>query len=125
MEYKFTKILMYLGSIFFLFEAFIHFFGLNILEHDKIFPQRANIGVAQIISKNEIKLRVWERGAGETLACGSGACAAVAAGLRRNLLSNKVMVQLPGGILNIEITENGDILMTGPVAVVFTGFMEI
>lgn len=94
------------------------------LENHKIFPQRANIGMAQVISKKEIDLRVWERGAGETLACGSGACAAVAAGVRRKLLSNKVLVHLPGGDLNIEIIENGDILMTGPVAIVFTGIIE-
>lgn len=95
------------------------------LENNEIFPQRANIGVAQVISKNEIKLRVWERGSGETLACGSGACAAVAAGVRRKILANKVMVHLPGGILNIEIAESGEIMMTGPVAIAFTGFLEI
>lgn len=95
------------------------------LEHHKMFPKRANIGIAQIISKGEINLRVWERGAGETLACGSGACAAVAAGLRRKLLSNKVVVHLPGGDLTIEIIESGEIMMTGPVAVVFTGVIEL
>lgn len=95
------------------------------LENNPIFPQRANIGVAQVISKNEIKLRVWERGSGETLACGSGACAAVAVGIRRKFLSNKVLVHLPGGDLNIEIIESGDVLMTGPVAIVFTGVIEL
>jgi diaminopimelate epimerase len=95
------------------------------LEHHPIFPQRANIGIAEIVAKNEIKLRVWERGSGETLACGSGACAAVAAGVRRELLSNKVLVHLQGGDLQIEIIESGDIMMTGPVAIVFTGVIEL
>jgi diaminopimelate epimerase len=95
------------------------------VENHKIFPERTNVEFVQIISENEIKLRVWERGSGETLACGSGACAAVAAGARRGLLSNNVLVHLPGGDLRIEIIENGDIMMTGPVAVVFTGVIEL
>jgi diaminopimelate epimerase len=95
------------------------------LENNPIFPERANIEAVQIISRNEINLRVWERGAGETLACGSGACAAVAAGVRRKLLDNKVKVHLLGGDLDIEIIEGGDILMTGPVAIVFTGVIEL
>lgn len=95
-----------------------------IVEKHELFPQHTNVEFVQVISKNEINLRVWERGAGETLACGSGACAAVAAGVRRKLLANKVLVHLQGGDLNIEIIENGDILMTGPVAIVFTGVIE-
>jgi len=95
------------------------------IENHPIFPQRTNVEFVQIISKNEINLRVWERGSGETLACGSGACAAVAAGVRRQLLSNKVKVHLPGGDLHIEIIENGDIMMTGPVMIVFTGVIEL
>lgn len=94
------------------------------LEHDPLFPQRANIGVAQIISKTEIRLRVWERGAGETMACGSGACAAVVAANRRNLTDNKVKVHLPGGMLTIEWKENGHVMMQGPVATSFTGVLD-
>jgi diaminopimelate epimerase len=95
------------------------------VENHQFFPQRTNVEFVQVISKNEINLRVWERGTGETLACGSGACAAVAGGVRRGLLSNKVLVHLPGGDLQIEIIENGDIMMTGPVMIVFTGVIEL
>lgn len=95
------------------------------VENNPLFPQRTNVEFTQIISKCEINLRVWERGSGETLACGSGACAAVAAGFKRGLLGNNVVVHLPGGDLTIEIIEGGDILMTGPVAVVFTGEIEL
>ena len=94
------------------------------LENATLFPERANIGIAQIISPGEIKLRVWERGAGETLACGSGACAAVVAAHRRELTNNEVKVQLPGGILMIEWKENGHVLMRGPVATSFTGVLD-
>lgn len=95
------------------------------IENHELFPQRVNVGIAKVISRNEIDLRVWERGAGETLACGSGACASVVAGIRRGLLDSNVIVHLPGGDLKIEILENKDILMTGPVAVVFTGEIEM
>lgn len=95
-----------------------------LLEHDPLFPAKANIGVAQILSRSEIKLRVWERGSGETLACGSGACAAGVAANRRNLTDNKVAVHLPGGTLQIEWKEDGRVLMTGPVATSFTGVVD-
>jgi diaminopimelate epimerase len=104
--------------------AAVHEHGFYIENHP-LFPQRTNVEFVQVISRGEIKLRVWERGSGETLACGSGACAAVAAGVRRQLLSNKVKVHLPGGDLHIEIIENGDIMMTGPVMIVFTGVIEL
>lgn len=105
-------------------EARLDIYG-PVLEHHPIFPERANIGIAEIINKDEIVLRVFERGSGETMACGSGACAAVAAGFRRQILSNKVLVHLKGGDLLIEITETGEILLMGPVAVVFTGMIEM
>jgi diaminopimelate epimerase len=91
------------------------------LEHHKIFPQRANSGVAEITSKNEINLRVWERGSGETEACGTGACAAAVAALRSGLTGNNVTVHLPGGDLQIEILAENVVIMTGPAALVFKG----
>lgn len=96
------------------------------LEHDGLFPERANINIAQVDAPDHITLRTWERGAGETLACGTGACATVVAARRRGLTDNKVTVQLPGGELVIrwdgteEDTEH-DVWMTGPVAHSFSG----
>ncbi len=91
------------------------------LENHKIFPERANIEIVQIISTDEVKLRVWERGAGETLACGSGACAAVFASYKKGLTGDKVKVCLPGGDLQIKVSEDNNIIMTGSVAVNFAG----
>jgi diaminopimelate epimerase len=90
------------------------------------FPEGVNVGFVQIESKNEIKLRVFERGAGETLACGTGACAAVAAGCLRGLLGDTVKVNLLGGQLTIN-WQQGDspILMTGPVKTVYEGTIEL
>lgn len=90
------------------------------------FPQRVNAGFMQVVSPGEINLRVYERGAGETLACGTGACAAVVAGRLRNLLDSKVKVNLPGGSLTIEWAGPGEsLLMTGPAANVFHGQVKI
>lgn len=93
------------------------------LEKNPLFTQGANISAVQIISPTQFKMQVWERGAGLTLACGSGACAAVVAGARRELSARKVDVELPGGNLTIEWLpgDDGDVLMTGPVAYVFEG----
>lgn len=90
------------------------------------FPEGVNVGFVQIESKNEIKLRVFERGAGETLACGTGACAAVAAGCLRGLLGDTVKVNLLGGQLTIN-WQQGDspVLMTGPVKTVYEGTIEL
>ncbi|GAA5315194.1 MAG: diaminopimelate epimerase [Candidatus Pelagadaptatus aseana] len=86
------------------------------------FPQRVNAGFMQILSRTEVNLRVFERGAGETLACGTGACAAVVAGRLRNLLDSRVTVNLPGGSLTIEWQGEGHpVLMTGPATNVFHG----
>jgi len=94
----------------------------NILENHTIFPERANIGFMQIINKKAIKLRVYERGAAETLACGSGACAAAVIGIEQNLLDNDVCVELPGGNLQISWSGRGEpVLMTGPACHVFDG----
>jgi diaminopimelate epimerase len=92
------------------------------LECHELFPERANIGFMQVINRRQIKLRVYERGAAETLACGSGACAAVVAGIEQGLLDQKVQVHLPGGELTISWVGNGHpVLMTGAATTVFEG----
>jgi diaminopimelate epimerase len=91
------------------------------LEHAAPFPDRANIGVAQVLARDRIRLRVWERGAGLTLACGSGACAALVNAARRGLTGRCATVVLDGGELLIDWREDGHVLMTGPVAVAFRG----
>lgn len=92
------------------------------LEKHPLYPKRANVGFAEVITKSRIKLRVWERGAGATLACGTAACAAVVALNRRGLISNTVDVLLPGGTLEIEWDKkSGHVFMTGPVGVSFSG----
>lgn len=92
-----------------------------VLEHHALFPQRANIGVAQPLSRNRLRLRVWERGAGITLACGTGACAALVAAVRRNLTDRAATVVVDGGELEIEWMKDGHVIMTGPAAISFTG----
>jgi diaminopimelate epimerase len=96
------------------------------LERHPRFPERANIGFMSVKGRNEIDLRVYERGAGETLACGSGACAAVVAGIKLNLLDNRVQTNLPGGSLSIHWQGDGQpVLMTGPATTVFNGRIRI
>ena len=94
------------------------------LEHDRFFPERANIGVAQLLGEGRLRLRVWERGAGITLACGSGACAAVVAASRRGLVKRKADVVLEGGTLTIEWLRDDHVLMTGGIAVAFKGELD-
>jgi diaminopimelate epimerase len=99
-----------------------------VIEHHARFPQRVNAGFMQIVARNEIRLRVYERGTGETLACGTGACAAVAAGIRRGLLDAPVKVHTHGGVLTISWNgehENTPLLMAGPAATVFQGEIEL
>lgn len=98
----------------------------KIIEIDSAFPNKANVEFVKILDKNNIKMRVWERGAGETLACGTGACAvAVACNLNR-LTDRNVYIQLLGGYLNIEWNEEDNhIYMTGPAEIVFEGEMNI
>lgn len=91
------------------------------VENHPMFPDRTNVEFCHVIDRNRIRMRVWERGAGITEACGSGACAAVVAGARRNLIDRKCVVMLDGGPLGIEWTEKGTVTMTGPVALSFTG----
>jgi diaminopimelate epimerase len=94
------------------------------LEHDRFFPERANIGVAQLLGEGRLRLRVWERGTGITLACGSGACAAVVAASRRGLVQRKADVVLEGGTLTIEWLRDDHVLMTGGIAVAFKGELD-
>jgi len=96
------------------------------LESHERFPQRVNVGFMAIIDRNNVNLRVYERGAGETLACGTGACAAVVAGRQQHLLDALVTVTLPGGTLKIEWQGKGHpVLMTGPAANVFQGQVKL
>ncbi|OJY77477.1 MAG: diaminopimelate epimerase [Rhodospirillales bacterium 70-18] len=95
------------------------------LEHAAIFPDRANIGFVQVLAPDRIRLRVWERGAGLTLACGSGACAALVNSARRGLTGRRAAVLVDGGALEIEWREDGHVLMTGPVATAFRGTLDL
>jgi diaminopimelate epimerase len=93
-----------------------------LIEHHHLFPERTNVGFAEIAGRGRIRLRVWERGVGETKACGTGACAALVAAARRGLTDRKAVLELTSGELQIEWRESdGHVLMTGPTAVEFTG----
>ncbi|EFL78315.1 MULTISPECIES: diaminopimelate epimerase [Actinobacillus] len=97
-----------------------------LLENHERFPERANIGFMQVVNRNHIKLRVFERGAGETQACGSGACGAVAVGIMQGVLDNNVQVDLPGGSLQIEWEGVGHPLyMTGDATHIYDGFIKL
>jgi len=97
------------------------------IENHGCFPQRVNAGFLQVLGRDRVRLRVYERGAGETLACGTGACAAVVAGIRQGLLGERVDVQMRGGLLTIEWTGRPDapVKMTGPATTVFEGEIDI
>jgi diaminopimelate epimerase len=95
------------------------------LEHAAIFPERANIGFVQVLARDRIRLRVWERGAGLTLACGSGACAALVNAARRGLTARRAAVLVDGGELEIEWRADNHVLMTGPVATAFRGMLDL
>jgi diaminopimelate epimerase len=95
------------------------------LEHHTMFPERANIGVAEIVARDRIRLRVWERGAGITQACGTGACATLVNAHRRGLADRTATLVLDGGALTIEWREaDGHVRMTGPVAIAFRGEID-
>ncbi|QGX92746.1 diaminopimelate epimerase [Tatumella sp. TA1] len=97
-----------------------------ILESHERFPERVNVGFMEVISRDHIRLRVYERGAGETQACGSGACAAVASGIQQGLLNENVRVDLPGGSLHISWQGSGTpLFMTGPATHVYDGFIHL
>jgi diaminopimelate epimerase len=103
----------------------VHTLG-PLLERHAAFPERINVGFLQVIKPQEVRLRVFERGAGETLACGTGACAAVVAGLRLGWLQGEVTVHARGGDLSIAWPEPaGSVFMTGPAQTVFTGEIDI
>jgi diaminopimelate epimerase len=91
------------------------------IEIDALFPARINVNVASLAGPNHLKLRVWERGAGLTQACGTGACATAVAAIRRGLVTSPVTVSLPGGDLRIDWAPGETIRMTGPATHVFTG----
>ncbi len=102
-------------------DAPVNSLGATIENHPR-FPKRVNVGFAQVANRHQIKLRVFERGAGETLACGSGACAAAVAGIRRGLIDSPVNIITRGGTLTIQWAgDNHNVLMTGPACTVFSG----
>jgi diaminopimelate epimerase len=94
------------------------------LEQDPLFPERVNVGVVQVLSPERLRFRVWERGAGITRACGTGACAALVAAARRGLAKRQAEIVLDGGSLMIDWREDGHVLMTGPVATSFSGTLD-
>ena len=97
----------------------------KILETDKVFPNKSNIEFINIIDKENIEMRVWERGTGETLSCGTGACASVVAGVLNNYTNRKVNVHLLGGKLEIAWDEkDNNVYMIGPAVTVFEGTIE-
>ena len=98
--------------------------GPQVESHER-FPQRVNAGFLQIIDEKHARLRVFERGVGETLACGTGACAAAVSGMRRGLLANKVEIELAGGKLQIEWKEGDVVWMTGPTSKVYDGQIDL
>lgn len=109
-----------------IFQAGVDYFDLQsigpILEKHELFPDRINVEIAEIADKNTINMRVWERGSGETYACGTGACAVVAAAAANNLCGRKMNVILPGGKLDVHWSEkNRHIYLTGPAEEVYTG----
>jgi len=95
------------------------------IQNSGYFPESINVGFMQINSPSNISLRVYERGVGETQACGTGACAAVVFGVENNLLKSKVCVSLPGGNLDINYKKESGVFMTGPAEFVFEGSIEI
>lgn len=93
------------------------------LEHDPLFPERTNVEFASLIGPDRLRMRVWERGAGVTLACGSGTCATAVAAARRGLTGRQVAVEVDGGTLLVDWAEDG-VWLTGPVAPVFAGVLD-
>ncbi len=96
-----------------------------VIEHDLVFPERVNVGVAALPRRDHMVLRVWERGAGLTRACGTGAVAAVAIAQRRGLADVRVTVSLPGGDLVVTRNDNGHLVMTGPAVIAFQGTVDL
>ncbi len=95
-----------------------------VIEHHPQFPQRVNVGFMEIVNRRQIRLRVYERGSAETLACGSGACAAIAVGIRNRLLDDKVEAELRGGVVTVQWSGAGQsVFLMGPAETVFEGKM--
>ena len=106
-------------------DAPVHSLGPK-LEHHPRFPQRVNVGFLQVLDRQHARLRVWERGAGETQACGTGACAAAVAAIRQGWMDSPVQLELPGGKLSIEWAGEGQpVMMTGPAARVYEGQIRL
>ena len=97
----------------------------SLIENHPLFPNKTNVEFAQIVDRDTIRLRVWERGCGETLACGTGACAAAVVGSLTGRIGRKATIELPGGDLDITWAENDHVLMTGPAEEVFSGAMFV
>lgn len=95
-----------------------------LIEHDALFPERVNVGVAQVVDRRHVRLRVWERGAGLTRACGTGAVACAVAAMRRGLIDASVTVTLPGGDLGVE-WHGAEAVLTGPATTSFTGTVDL
>lgn len=95
-----------------------------LIERHPLFPERTNVEAAEVRGRDRLRLRVWERGAGLTRACGTGACAAAVAAAKRGLTDRAVTVELDGGVLRIEWLRDDHVRMTGPVATAFTGFLD-
>lgn len=96
-----------------------------IIENHPLFPERTNVEFIQVIKLDQISVRVWERGAGETLACGTGACASLAASVKNNLSRRKTKVHLPGGDLEIDWAKNNHLYLSGPAEEVFSGYFDL
>jgi diaminopimelate epimerase len=95
------------------------------IEKHPFFPKKTNVEFVQVKGRDFLKMRVWERGAGLTMACGTGACASAVAAYKKGLTGPKVTVNLPGGDLYIEVEESGRVYMTGPAAEVYTGEIDL
>ena len=95
----------------------------SLLEHHPLFPEGVNVGFGRVLGPDRIRLRVWERGAGLTRACGTGACAALVAASRKGLVGRRATMELDGGELDIDWREDGHVWMTGPVEVERTGVL--
>jgi diaminopimelate epimerase len=96
-----------------------------LIENHQLFPRRTNVEFIQIVSRTEVKQRTWERGAGETLACGTGASAVCVAGVLNNVTDRKILNHLAGGDLELEWSEDGPVFMTGPATEVFSGEISL
>ena len=96
-----------------------------VIERDPLFPQGVNVNIAHVVDRTHLVLRVWERGAGLTLACGTGACATAVAAMRRGFVDRKVTVALPGGQLAVEWAADGHVVMMGPATLAFRGEIDL